>query len=286
MKGKVNIMNNNYIERFLERTTSNNTKETYRYALTQMLEYVDKPESEITYGDLVDYKEHFSKQYSTGTMALKIRCMRSYFNYLYFDAELISQNPTVNKRGRSIKENKIQKKQETYYTMDDVKLMIEHSNKARDRAIIAVLMTIGLRVSELINLTLSDYSNDNKTATIITKGNKKRKIIFNPICQEYVDEYLKVRPAVSDDNLFISNQGNKMSRNCINLMLKKCAKMAGLPTDIHAHSLRHTVISEVLQKKDLETARQFIGHASANTTLNYTHTTNTRVRDVAMSIGM
>ena len=277
-------MNMNYIEKFLDRNDSKNTKTAYKYNLVQMLEYIGKSENEIEYGDLIDYKEHFSKKYSTNSMAQKIRCIRSYFNYLYFELEVIDHNPATNMRGKNIKEDKIHQEKQRYYTMEEIKLLIANAKNDRDKAIIAVLTTTGIRASELINLTLEDY--EKKIVVIITKGKVNREIMFNDFACEYVDKYLSTRKESEYNNLFISNQGTPMKDNCLNKTLKTNAKRAGLPTDIHMHSVRHTVVSNVLENYDLETARQFIGHASASTTLRYCHTTNNKVRNVAMSMGM
>lgn len=271
---------NNYLERFLSKQNSKHTRTAYEYNVNQMLDYVDKDVNNITFGDLVDYKEHFSKRYSSNSMAQKIRCLRSYFDYLYYDIEVIDSNPIVNKKGLRIKEDKVVEKKQTYFPMVDIKQLIQNGKNSRDKAIIAVFATIGLRVSELIELTLEDYKR--KTVTIITKGEKEREIIFNESCCKYVDQYLKDRKQSECNNLFISNQRTPMRPEVINRTLKVIAKQK----DIHPHSIRHSVVSEVLKEYDIETARQFIGHSNIATTMRYVHSTNEEVRNVAIGMSI
>jgi len=274
----------NYLERYLNTIECDNTKTAYRYNINQMLEYINKDINLITYGDLTNYKEHFSKQYSTNSMAQKIRCLRSYFDYLYYELEAIDTNPIISKKGLRLKEDKVKEREQTYYTMEDIKELIKQGKNPRDKAIIATYAMIGLRASELVNLTLEDY--EAKIAVVTTKGSKPREIIFNDVCQKYINEYLKVRKDSKYNNLFISNQSTPMKPTVINRTLKCLAKRADLEGNIHNHSIRHTCVSEVAKRTDIETARQFIGHASCSTTMMYMHTTNQEVRNVAMAMGL
>lgn len=277
---------NTYLDGFLS-TKANNTKIAYKTNIEQMLDYINKPLEDITYGDLVDYREHFQVNYSYNSMAQKIRCINAYFDYLYAERQVIESNPTYdrnNKKLRPVKFNGIkEEKEQVYYTMDDIKALIEASKNSRDKAIIATYVSTGIRVNELINLTLEDYNK--KFVKIITKGHKPRYIEFNDTLCGYIDEYLKTRKDTDNNNLFISNQGTPMTRSALNKTLKCIAKRAGLNCDIHNHSLRATAITEVMRNSDLKTAQEWVNHSSANTTLRYLRTTEEDVHNMYNALG-
>ena len=277
-----------YLNNFLQ-PMSENTRIAYRNNIEQLLNYINKPLNDITYGDLIDYREHFETQYSFNSMAQKVRSINSYFDYLYNEREVIDSNPTYNRNNEKFKPVKIRgmkERKQVYYPMETLHTLLEYTTNPRDKAVIALYATTGLRFSELANLTLEDY--ENKVTTIIAKGNKKKVVLFNDSACKYIDEYLKVRKESEYNNLFISNQGTPMRNESLNRTWKCIAKRAGFehPELIHNHSFRHTAISEVLKRSDLETTRRFAGHSSATTTTRYIHSTDKEVMGVAMSLSI
>lgn len=276
--------NMNVIETYLNTLNSKNTKVTYNRAILDMFEYLNnKNVQDITNIDLQNYRSYLFDKFSDNTVQTKLRAVDSFFKFL-FENYMIKVNPSVGRDGKplSLKKRIEKVRTKTYIPMEQSVKLIDYGKNSRDRAIIAVYLTTGVRVSELINLTLEDYQN--KHAVIMTKGRKARDIFFNETACKYIDEYLKDRIESEYNNLFISNTHKPMNPQALNRTLKVIAKRAGLPTDITNHQLRHTCISYIVKQSDLETARQFIGHSTTAMTSKYTHSTNKEVVNLSNAI--
>ena len=194
------------LDKYLKTLKSDNTKKTYEKAILDMLSYIGKNYKDITNLDLIDYKQHLidDMKYSDNTVQTKLRAIDSFYGWLY-NSYIIKENPTIARNGKELHlGHKIEpKRNKTYIPMEKAIDLIKVAKDSRDRAIIAVYLTTGIRVSELINLTLGDYKKGH--AVIITKGRKNRDIFFNETACKYVDEYLNTRKDCDYDNLFISN---------------------------------------------------------------------------------
>lgn len=263
------------ITRFLNGLKNEHTKVAYENDLKQFFDFTGKDETEITYADIYDYKVSMS-EYSSATTARKLTAIKSYFNFLS-DMEFISTNPSA-----KIKIPKVKNHEKEYIPMDEAKKLLDVAKSLRDKAIIALYLSTGMRVNELVNLTVEQYEKDE--IVFVAKGDKERKVYLNDKCRGYIDEYLKVRKDSGIDNLFVSNYGTPMRHDLIAKMLKKNAKKAGISEDITNHSLRHSFISAVTLTSGVAVAREVVGHVNLSTTQRYVHNTEETIKNAMVSV--
>jgi integrase/recombinase XerD len=157
----------------------------------------------------------------------------------------------------------------------------------RDRVILEVLYTSGIRKQEIIQLILNDVDYHDGILKIENgKGGKDRIVPLGRIACRYLENYIKsVRPELIKDpynnHLFLSLKGNRLSKNMIWELVKKYAKKAKIKKNVHPHTFRHTCATAMLKNKaDLNTIRKILGHASLNTTQIYTHLNITDLKAV------
>ena len=267
LKGFVNSLK---AERLSEMTIKN-----YGYEVELMLRNIGKPANEIRYADIIDWLGGISDM-SAATVNKRINAAKKFFTYLT-NIGVISENPMDN-----ITLVKSEQKEALYVPFDEAKILIKYGKNARDKAIIAVFLSTGLRFSEVANLTLDDY--DSEKIMVKTKGNKLRAIWLNDTCRHYVDEYLKVRKNTEIKNLFVSNQGTPMKNASLNKTLKVIAERAGITNEIHIHSLRHSVTSELCHNYGINEASKIIGHSNIRTTARYCHDKDEDIKNAMLSI--
>lgn len=266
----------NNINRYLAGQTSKNTKISYEIDLRQFFDFVKKDEKEITYGDVYDWKSDMINKYSSATIARKLTCVKNYFIFLCQIGE-INNNPTL-----AIKLPSIKNKEKDYISMNKALKLIDTATNLRDKAIISLYLNSGMRVSELINLTLSQYYSDKIVFKM--KGDRERVIYLNNKCREQVDKYIKVRKQSNINNLFVSNHGTIMRADCIAKMLRKVAKQANLEEYITNHSLRHTYVSKVCDEYGINVAKDVICHSDISTTQRYAHNTEDTIKNVMLNM--
>lgn len=272
MKNVTRFVNSLKAERLSPVTIKN-----YEYEVSSMLRFINKPSEQVTYQDLLDWQGSMMNM-SANTVNKRVMAIKKFYKYL-FDVNTIEKNPSDN-----IKLVKTPQEEAFYVPFDEAKRLIKYGKNPRDKAIIALFLSTGLRYSEVANLTLDDY--DNERIVIRTKGNKLRSIWLNEDCRYYIDEYLKVRKDAKFRNLFISNQGTPMKNNSLNKTLKVIAERAGIGDEIHLHSLRHSVTSELCHNYGIEMASKVIGHNSIKTTARYCHDTQEDIKTAMLNVAL
>jgi integrase/recombinase XerD len=157
----------------------------------------------------------------------------------------------------------------------------------RDRTILEILYSSGIRKEEIINLTLGDADyHDGYVRILEGKGKKDRIVPIGRIACRYLENYIKsVRPELIKDpynnHLFLSLRGNRLSKNTVWEVVKKYAKKAKVRKNVHPHTFRHTCATAMLKNKaDLNTIRKILGHASLTSTQVYAHLSITDLKDV------
>lgn len=259
----------NTLNIYLGTLRSENTKKSYGKDLRYMLSYIGKNENEITLVDLLGWVNHMKENNnSTATIARRVGSVKRYFEFL-LDMDLINTNPA-----KKLKAPKIVNKVEPTLTSEDVHNIIENATNPRDKAIVATLASTGMRISELINITINDF--DGNDIHIIGKGNKRRIVHINDKTMEYIKEYMIVRKN-GVDNLFVSNQHTKMNPDSINRTLKKLANKAGVNKNVHNHSMRHLWATSMLDHNvPLERIQLCMGHSDISVTTRYAKIRNER----------
>jgi integrase/recombinase XerC len=154
--------------------------------------------------------------------------------------------------------------------------------EARDRAILELLYSAGLRVSELCSLNLRDVNWKEQSLQVVGKGNKQRMAFFGETCETSLRNYIqasRVEPK-SGDPVFTSNRGGRIDPDSVRKMIKKWSIRAGLPEDVSPHTLRHSFATHLLDHgADLKSVQQLLGHESLATTQIYTHVSVERLKE-------
>lgn len=221
---------------------------------------------------------------STASRARKIATIRSFYRYLCSKAKLIDENPV-----QDLDSPKLQKSLPRYLSLEECQALlnaVDGKNAERDYCIICIFLNCGLRISEIVGLSLTDVRDDH--LRVLGKGNKERIIYLNDATKEAISNYMDVRRLIasSDKNaLFLSNRRTRMSRETVHSMVKKTLLKAGLDsTQYSSHKLRHTAATLMLQNGvDVRTLQEVLGHEHLNTTQIYTHVDNAELRIAAQA---
>ena len=255
---------------------SDNTKRSYRKDLESMFKHINKDECDITLADLLGWVNAMTENgNSTSTIARRIGTAKRYFSFLV-DIDVIESNPA-----NKLTPPKIINKVEPTLTSDDINNMMGCATNARDKAIIATLASTGMRISELINITLDDIEGDD--VHIIGKGNKRRLVHINEKTMGYIEDYLKVRKDSSINNLFVTSNDTPLHPDNVNRTLKNLAHKAGIDKNVHNHSLRHMFATTMLDHHvPIEQIQLCMGHSDISVTTRYAKIRNERqvVRNV------
>ena len=156
----------------------------------------------------------------------------------------------------------------------------------RNRCILELLYSCGLRVSECVNLRFGSVRFDERTIRVLGKGSKERIVPMGEAAIRQLKRYLeKARPELAGDGaapqLFLSNHGKKLDRERVWMVVKDAARIAGIDKNIHPHTLRHSFASHLLENgADLRVIQEMLGHADISTTQIYTHVDESRLLGV------
>lgn len=265
-------MNKDYIVYLESQSRSPLTIANYMKYINMALDFIGKPEPEITYMDLVSWKNTFTNL-KPNSQNVRISAVKNYFAFLK-KAGVINSNPAEELEKQKIRECDV--KQKPYIEAHYLRDMVNNARTMRDKAIILLFATTGLRVSELTGITLEQYQNmdgeNNRELTIVGKGNKTRKVYINDETKWAIDSYLLVRPKTDCPNLFLSFQNGPIHSNNLSQTLKNVAKKAGYPQwqDMCNHALRSAfATTKAEQGTPLTTIQKAMGHSKLETTLIY-----------------
>ena len=184
---------------------------------------------------------------------------------------------------------KLVKKLPIFLNIQEVEKLLDAPNinstiGQRDRAMIELLYSCGLRVSELINLSFHNINLKDEFIRVYGKGNKERMLPLGEIAIDFLSEYEKnVRPLLLKngqcDSYFLSNRGSAMSRQNFFYIIKDYASLAGIDKPISPHSLRHAFATHLVQKgADLRSVQLMLGHSDISSTQLYTHIQNAQLK--------
>lgn len=239
--------------------------------------------------DIYAYLTYLSRERRIGhaARARHLAALRAFFRYLTEDAEKLSKNPTL-----GVRSPKIPKRLPAYLTANQAGALLgaaTGNNGLRDRTMILLLLTCGLRVSELVGLDLDRVSTD--AAKVIGKGNKERILYFSEELSEQMSRYLILRHQLSPKSghekaLFLSRCKTRISIRRIQSMLEERLSDAGL-SHLHCspHALRHTSATLMLQNGvDIRVISEILGHEQLGTTQIYTHVEKSTKQKAASTI--
>lgn len=265
----------------IERSLSPNTVSSYMSDISKFREFISERSKDIlpekvTSEDIVSYLVALhDRGISKRSQSRMISALRSFFDFLQIENKMES-NPCD--KIDSPKINRYIPVVLSVSEIDRIMASVDLSQPEghRNRAILEVLYSCGLRVSELISLRISDLFFDEGFIRVIGKGDKQRLVPIGEPAMDAVNLYLsqsrrKYTPA-SEDILFLNRRGGKLTREMIFIIVKKQAEIAGIKKDISPHTFRHSFATHLVENgADLRMVQEMLGHESILTTEIYTH---------------
>ena len=227
------------------------------------------------------------------TRARKVASIRVYFNYLTAKANRLEINPAQNlespKLGKRLP--KYLSQEESMSLLTTIRGYQTDRNEERDYAITTLFLNCGMRLSELVGISLKDIDFGEAKLNVIGKGNKERTIYLNNACIRAINDYLPVRPkqVIKDEDgkepLFVSERRQRISNRNVQKIIKEELLRAGLDTKKYSvHKLRHTAATLMYQNGvDIRALQELLGHESIATTQIYTHVNNDQIRSAVDS---
>ena len=181
-------------------------------------------------------------------------------------------------------------KQEKYLPISmsesEVEILLKSPNtkikiEKRDKAMIEMLYATGMRISELVNLKITNVDMQRCVVKVLGKGSKERLIPFGETASEALNDYMKDRQSLASKEIFLSNRGTKMSRQAFWSRIKVYLAREGLKDSISPHTLRHAFATHLLNRgADLRSVQLLLGHSDLSTTQIYTHIAKQRLGEV------
>lgn len=280
-------MNEKLINEFInyllfEKKYSKNTVDSYNRDLKKANQYLKKDFPKLTKKDFQNYIQNLSKEESSSSVSRNISTLKSFYKFLELN-KYIKTNPLT-----TISNPKPRKKLPKVLSEEEVEKLLDinlnNSFDYRNKAMLELMYSSGLRVSELINLTVNDIDFKNAYVRVFGKGSKERIVPLNDYAIEALNNYtLNHRKSLfkhgENNYLFLNNHGNKMTRQGFFKILEKIAKEKGIKSDLSPHTLRHSFASHLLKHgADLRSIQELLGHSDISTTQIYTHITNERLQ--------
>jgi len=266
----------------LEKNYSENTIAAYSSDVSKFLRFLEK--EQITDLNAIGsstissfFKSLKKEELNSSTTARYSSSLKSFFSYLY-QSNYIQNDPT-----EKIASTKLSRKLPEVLSLQEIDKIfdqpdISDSLGLRNRAMLELLYSSGLRVSELINLKLNDLFFDEEVIRVLGKGSKQRIVPIGNSAKDYIKKYiLRSRSGFaskikSGNILFLNKRGTKLSRMGIWKIVDRYAKEAGIKKEIHPHTFRHSFATHLLEGgADLRAVQEMLGHVDISTTQIYTH---------------
>ena len=269
----------NYIR---NKNYSENTIISYINDLYYFYEFVKMDFDKVKYDDVRDYLEYLSlKKEKSTSVSRKISSLKSFYKFLYKNNYIDKKDYPLVKVTYPKKEKKLPK----FLYYNDLLEIINESSKdkdgVRDRLIIEMLYATGVRVSELVNIKLSDIDFNNKRIVVCGKGNKERVVYYGDYAKEVLDKYLETHIRKDNNYLFLNSKGEQITDGGIRYIIDNIMKKLSIKTHVTPHVLRHTFATDMLNNGcDIKVVQELLGHSSLKATEIYTHVTNERLKEV------
>ena len=283
-----NLIVKNYVRYLkLQRNMSGNTLDAYQHDLQKLLDYLEREGKDVREVALEDLERFSAGLHDIGINA-RSQCrilsgVRSFFRFLQLDGYR-EDDPTELLESPQIGEHLPEVLSPEEIDRLEASIDLSKWEGHRNRAIIEVLFSCGLRVSELVSLKLSNLYLDEEFVRVFGKGSKERLV---PISQRAIQELafwfddrrqMKIKPG-EEDYVFLNRRGAHLTRTMILIMIKQQAVEAGITKTISPHTLRHSFATALLEGgADLRIIQALLGHESIGTTEIYTHIDTSTLR--------
>ena len=285
------MINIEYLEKYLkylkyQKNYSDFTICSYENDILEFLSFLKEHNLDILNIDYTNtkifLKELNNKKNKTSTLSRKISSLRSFYNFL-INNNYLDNNPFI-----LVKLPKKEKHLPRFFQYNELEqlLSIPNLNTAlgqRDKAILEVLYASGIRVSELINIKITDINGEE--IKVFGKGSKERIVMIGDYARDSLDLYLnngyKTLNKKNNSYLFLNSNGEKLTTRGIRYILDKIIKQTSLDKKISPHMLRHTFATHRLNEGcDLLSVQELLGHENLSTTAIYTHITTDYLKNV------
>lgn len=273
----------NYL--LLEKKYSKNTISSYTNDLTKFKNYFNNTKTlkKVNQNDIKDYIKHLSKNENSRSVARTISTLKSFYKFLLIE-KFVDKSPLENISSPKQKKElpKVLSEEEIIKLLD---IPLSNNYSYRNKAMIELMYSSGLRVSELINLKVIDIDLDMALVRIYGKGSKERVIPLGEFAVNALKEYiiyhrssmLKKKPC---DYLFLNSRGDKMTRQAFFKILKELARTQNIKTEFSPHTLRHSFATHLLKHgADLRSIQELLGHSDVSSTQIYTHISNEKLKE-------
>ncbi|NDQ58117.1 MAG: site-specific tyrosine recombinase XerD [Acidipila sp.] len=273
----------------VEKGLSPNTLAAYGQDLTKLTAFLrlrQRTVEQVSREDVVDFMAWlYRRNIGSRSVSRHLVTLRMFFRFLLAE-ELVKDDPTLN-----LESPQIWKSLPVFLSVEQVETLLKQPDPAkplgaRDAAMLEVLYSTGLRVSELVGLRLGDVDMETGCARCIGKGNKERIVPVGRKALTALRRYLQTSRGVllrgrSSPFLFLNCRGARMSRVGFWKMLKGYGRRADLPRKLSPHKLRHSFATHLLERgADLRSVQMMLGHADISTTQIYTHVTQERLKKI------
>ncbi len=265
---------------YLEKGLSKNTVDAYKNDISLFLAYCKSTGIDIfqpDYTDIINYLTFCSETgVSNRTIARYLSSIRSFYKFLIGEG-YVESDPLV-----KIESPRLGRELPEYLTIEEIEILFDCPDEKsplglRDRTIMEIMYSCGLRISEVVNLNVSSIDFKESIILIFGKGSKERIVPFGRRAEDLLKKYLDFsRPELLKkditDALFLNNRGKRLSRKGIWKIIKMYANKTGIKKNIKPHTLRHSFATHLIQNgADLRFVQELLGHSDVSTTQIYTH---------------
>ncbi len=284
----MNILKNQ-AKKFLEYLTyqkncSVNTIRGYKKDIYQFLNFLKKNKindfNDVSYNILISYLGYLrSYKYSENTIGRKVASLKSFFKFLS-KRKFIKSNPVA-----ILSSPKKAEKLPAFLTIEEVEKILNLPTKntwksLRDKAILELLYSTGIRVGELTSLKVEDINFLDEIIKVKGKGKKERIVPIGKYALKALLEYIERRPNKKEKTIFLNKYNKPLTERSVERIIDKYSKKAGINKKVTPHTFRHSFASHMLDRgADLRTVQELLGHERITTTQIYTHLTIERLKD-------
>ena len=270
---------------WMERGLSKNTMEAYRTDLSKLSDFLQKKNKVLANAGSTEILAFLSSVDSSSarTVARRLSSIRRLYEFLIRENR-IEINPVSNidapRLGRSLPKSLTEKEVEALLNAPDIEIALG----VRDKAMLELLYATGLRVSELVSLTIQQLNLRQGVLRVIGKGNKERLVPLGEEASEWLEKYMSharadILKQKQSDDLFPSKRGQAMTRQTFWHAIKRYAKLAGISKPLSPHVLRHAFATHLVNHgADLRVVQMLLGHSDISTTQIYTHVARERLK--------
>lgn len=276
----------------LERGLSENSTQAYYSDLDSFTDHLQENHiltfPEVTRDHILEFLSRCKEEgMETATLARRLVSIKVFFRYLVQEKELKSNITDI------MSSPKLWRILPDFLSGEEISRFLQAFSarskdplEFRNRCMMEILYSCGLRVSEMANLKLGDIVFDENIIRVLGKGSKERIVPIGKTALMLIQKYIRsIRPQLLKENsvpyLFLSNNGKKLDRERIWMVVKEAAKRANITKEVHPHTLRHSFASHLLENgADLRAIQEMLGHADISTTQIYTHISAKRLLSV------